>query len=202
MLVNTNVATSSDSNVTASNTTGIPITDGSFSRSELEKFGHVDGVWGKLIIGHEINQYMDPITVLKVIKGFASSLVTIYNMGQSMVRMPQTTLDDVVKKIDTEFKDMKTQLTEIASALQRMEIYTYRDVDLAVDKSISDMAHKTKTDLATRAIGLYDQLFTFLRGILGIHTASPDLLVTLRNLYDVSLFHLIFIVNLFIFITS
>jgi len=185
ILVNTNVVFSSDSSVMASNTARIPSTEGNFSLSELDKFGHVDGVWGKVTINHEISQYMDPFTIVKAMKGFASSLMSIYGMYKSFMEKPAT-LDDVIKKIESEFKDVKAQLTQIATTLHKLEIYTYRDVDLVVDKSISDVVHKTTTDLGNRAVNLYDQLFTFMRGILGIHTASPDLLDTLRNLYDVS----------------
>lgn len=105
ILVNTNVVFSSDSIVTASNTAGIPATEGNFSLSELDKFGHVDGVWGKVTINHELSQYMDPFTILKGMKGFASSLMSIYGMYKSLMEKP-TTLDDVIKKIESEFKDV------------------------------------------------------------------------------------------------
>lgn len=193
VLVNTNIVTSSESGVTASITTGTQIAEGNFSLSELDKFGHVDGVWGKAIINHEMSQYIDPISVIKGIKGFISTLMWIYNTYKSLTEEPKATLDDVIKQIDSEFRDVKAQLTKIATTLHKLEIYTYRDVDLVVDKSISDITHKTTTDLSTRAINLYDQLFTFMRGILGIHTTSPDLLDTLRNLHDVSSFYFIFI---------
>lgn len=64
VLASTNIVLS-DLSATASNATAIPVTEEHFSLSELDKFGLVDGVWGKVITNHEMSQYMDPISILK-----------------------------------------------------------------------------------------------------------------------------------------
>lgn len=103
-----------------------------------------------------------------------------------MTEEPQATIKDVIKKMESEFKDVKGQLTHISTELQNLKIFTYHNVDLAVDLSVSDIIHKTNTDLANRAINLFIQLVTFMKGMLGANTLSPDLMEPIRNLYDVS----------------
>ncbi len=126
---------------------------------------------------------------LKTIIGFASSMKGVYEYFNSLFNpavTPKHTVDDVMKKIDMQFTQVKLDLAEIKEKLSAQEIYAYREVELAINGAFNDMYHKNSIDIQSRAIKLYDQLDVFLKGMLGNTNTLPDLLNTVRDLYDVS----------------
>ncbi len=126
---------------------------------------------------------------LDTIVGFASSMIDIYQFFDSIFNpaiTPKYTVDDVMNKINVQFSEVKKDLTEIKEKLSEQEIYAYREVELAINGAYNDMYLKSSIDIQSRAVKLHDQLDIFMQGMLGIANTFPDLLNTVRDLYDVS----------------
>ncbi len=126
---------------------------------------------------------------IKTIIGFASSIKKVYDYFDSLLNpaiTPKFTVDDVMNKMDAQFTQVKGDLMEIKAKLSGQEISAYREVEMAIDGAYNDMYHKSTVDIPTRAVKLYDQLAAFMKGMLGKTQTLPDLLNTVRDLYDVS----------------
>lgn len=118
--------------------------------------------------------------------GFASSILTIFSFFDAMSQPPKNTVDDVMKLLRTEMKEVKEQINKIEKRLTEQEIYLYQNVEDAVSDAINDYIFQSHVDLPSRAVKLYDRLETFMsKGMLGQGTLSADLMKTLVDLYDV-----------------
>lgn len=151
-----------------------------------------------LVIGEEISPASLGSSINTFI-GFASSVIGIYQFFDSVFNpgTPQGTVNDVLNKMDTEFTLVKRDLNVIKDMLNKQELYRYGEVEAAVNSFINDLKHSSPVDIPSRAVRLYDQLDIFMKGLLGETTGLfPDLLVAVRNVYDVS-FKLCFIIILF-----
>ena len=103
-----------------------------------------------------------------------------------MSQPPKNTVDDVMKLLRTEMKEVKEQINKIEKRLTEQEIYLYQNVEDAVSDAINDYIFQSHVDLPSRAVKLYDRLETFMsKGMLGQGTLSADLMKTLVDLYDV-----------------
>ena len=126
---------------------------------------------------------------VNTIVGFASSMIGIYQFFDTLLNpaiTPKYTVDDVMSKMDVQFTQVKGDLMEIKGKLSAQEIAAYREVEMAINGAYNDMYHKSTVDIPSRAVKLYDQLDVFMKGMLGKTQTIPDLLNTVRDLYDVS----------------
>lgn len=92
---------------------------------------------------------------LDTIVGFASSTIGIYQFFDSLFNpaiTPKYTVDDVMKKMDAQFTQVKGDLMEIKAKLSAREISAYREVELAINGAYYDMHHNSKIDIQSRAV--------------------------------------------------
>lgn len=137
------------------------------------------------VISTDESKYVLPLTT---IIGFLPKLYQVYKTIDTLLNPeePKKTLEDVMNRVTQEFSEVKNQLKVIEKKLIQQEIYVYRDVEAAVVVSLNALKHQSSIDIQSGANTLYNQLNLFLNGMLGHSITNPDLLVTLRELHEVS----------------
>jgi len=73
--------------------------------------------------------------------GFASSILTIFSFFDAMSQPPKNTVDDVMKLLRTEMKEVKEQINKIEKRLTEQEIFLYQNVEDAVSDAINDYTY-------------------------------------------------------------
>jgi len=139
------------------------------------------------------------VAEIKTIIGFASSIKSVYQFFDSLLNpavTPKHTADDVMKKMDAQFTQVKGDLMEIKAKLSQQAITAYGNVELAINNALNDMRHESTIDIQSSARNLFGLLDVFMKGMLGQTVTLPDLLNTVHDLYDVSFQYLMIVCSL------
>jgi len=125
--------------------------------------------------------------------GFVGNLISVYDLIKSFVNPAapdsdlKNKLDNILKTMDTEFNQVKNSLDKMDKKLDQLLMLAYHDFEKSVSFALQDFKFSVPSDkLGDRPYVLHNRLDTFLNGMLGQGTLLPDLLVNLRDLYDVS----------------
>jgi len=121
-----------------------------------------------------------------------------FELASGTTITPKYTVGDVMKKLDTQFTQVKGDLTEIIARWSAQEISTYRELEMAINNAFNDIRLGSSIDSQSKAVKLYNQLDAFMQGMLGATKTFPDLLNSVRDFYDVS--YPYFMLFFFIFI--
>jgi len=122
------------------------------------------------------------------ILGYASRISFLVNLVGSFVKeAPKYTIDDVMDQLNTQFADVKNQLSVIYNKMQKQDIDAYHAVEDAVTAANTDIQFNNTLELNSRALNLYDQLNVFSRGMLGQNSLSGDILQVTSDLLKVIL---------------
>lgn len=145
--------------------------------------------WEKTIHAYESEYALPIMTVI----GFLPKIYEIYKKIDALLNpeAPKQTLEDVVLKVTQEISEVKNQLKAIEKKLTQQEIYVFHNIERVVNGGLNDLKFKSTINLESRAVELFDQLSTFVNGMLGQSTVIPDLLATLKSLNEVSMFFII-----------
>lgn len=144
--------------------------------------------WMNQVYTNESLYDLPDLPIMTII-GFLPKIYEVYKAINALLNpgAPKQTLEDVMAKITQDFSEVKNQLKGIEKRLTQHEVQMYHNVEKAVLGVINDIKYKSTINIESRAVELYDQLNIFVNGMLGISTVTPDLLETLRSLYDVSM---------------
>ncbi len=115
-------------------------------------------------------------------------ITNLVNLVGSFVKeAPKYTIDDVMDQLNTQFADVKNQLSVIYNKMQKQDIDAYHAVEDAVTAADTDIQFNNTLELNSRALNLYDQLNVFSRGMLGQNSLSGDILQVTSDLLKVIL---------------
>jgi len=123
---------------------------------------------------------------LEKIQGFKSMILDFASMfGIYLEQAPKYSIDDVMNQVNTQFADVKSQLSVIYNKMLKQDIDAYRAVEDAITAANSDIKLNSTLDLTSRGLRLYDQLNIFSRGMLGQNGLSADILQATTDLLKV-----------------
>lgn len=122
--------------------------------------------------------------------GFVSSVIGIFSFFQTLLSPtpdPKVTLDTVVKKLDEEFQQVNAKLSELLKKTTQLQISQYHSFEKALFGAINDMKYKEKdpATLNSRALTLFDELQSFMKGMLGQSNTAVDLIKAVMELQNV-----------------
>lgn len=139
--------------------------------------------------------YVGGLGALNTVIGFVSSVIGIYQFFDSIINPPkapekdtklESKVDAVLKTMDAEFSNVKVILDKMDLKMSQMQIQAYISVEKAISIAIEDFKYKVPSDkLGDRPFTLHNDLNTLMKGMLGQGTILPDLLASVRDLYDV-----------------
>jgi len=108
------------------------------------------------------NALLSLVGGLDKILGYASRISFLVNLIGSFVKeAPKYTIDDVMDQLNTQFADVKNQLSVIYNKMQKQDIDAYHAVEDAVTAADTDIQFNNTLELNSRALNLYDQLNVF-----------------------------------------
>ncbi len=123
---------------------------------------------------------------LDKVLGYASRIVFVVNLFRSfLVEAPKYSIDDAMNLLNTQFDNVKNQLSVIYSKMQKKDIDAYHAVEDAVTAANIDIQLNSTLDLIPRGLRLFDQLIIFLKGLLGKNDLSADILQVTTDLLKV-----------------
>ncbi len=133
----------------------------------------------------------DPYILLFEFAGFVSNLINIYKFIDSVANpVPKSKeeekLEEIAKTMVTEFSKVKVILDKVDMKLSQLQIQKFIGVEKAVTMALEDLRFKTPSDkLGERPYNLFNELSLFMDGMLGDTRLYPDLLLNIRDVYDV-----------------
>ncbi len=90
-----------------------------------------------------------------------------------------------MNQLNSQFSDVKKQLSVIYNKMQKQDIDAYRAVEDAVTAANSDIKLNSVLDLISRGSRFFDQLNIFSKGMLGENGFSADILQVTSDLLKV-----------------
>jgi len=107
------------------------------------------------------------------------------NVYKTRQKGPKYSIDDVMNQLNSQFSDVKKQLSVIYNKMQKQDIDAYRAVEDAVTAANSDIKLNSVLDLISRGSRFFDQLNIFSKGMLGENGFSADILQVTSDLLKV-----------------
>ncbi len=119
--------------------------------------------------------------------GFVSKLVGFYSFIDSLIAPEKKIdLDGVLNTMNVEFNQVKDILDKMDKKLDQLLLNSFQNVEISVIAALKDFRHGTPSDhLGQRHFTLDTQLTIFLNGMLGKGIILPDLLLNVRDFYEV-----------------
>ncbi len=122
------------------------------------------------------------------VSGFKPDIYEIFNELNYLLgsESNKQMLDEAMDYVTGEFVGVTDNLRDLETKLTEKERNVYHNLQEAVIGGINDVKSRITTEVGYKAVALNNQLNIISDGMLGVSTATPDLLESLNNLYSVS----------------